>query len=1067
MVGHRASWSIAGMMNEIEVRSVPSAGNGESRDATEIHRKRLLRAIFGAGAHLQAQPEWLRDAVRKAHTRYSDLQTTEPFRRALRACERGADKPFEVFVVGEGNFGKSTLVNALLGAKLSPVSILPETRAFLRFVPVESPSGYTTLFCRLAPKEHDWLRSRLDDGDLAEELFGATRHVLPDTTADELLVEDSRRCRSNNKSYFPGIVEAEKEVCYSVRSTLPPNIPIRFVDTQGLNQFFSDELGRLEKERWDGSTRANFERWMNETLRGKHLQWQLRRCDGVLWLAHARKSSSAVTHHAIRYFRRYGKKTILAVTNIDRVNGGADEHAKVLGTIRDTFGDCVDAICPVDSKTALAGVLEQDEGKVKSSGLLGLREHLIELAVVDGRVNRNMGAYSSLVRTELELRRALVRLRNVVNENIARLESGKEKSKRIAERAHRLFRDKVEAERRRALGVFENQLQQVGLGTSRTELEGIFDPHAEVQRFASVCENAYRNVAKPFRGLETGLNSRPFDMPQFGPDGSPTGATVSVRFRANLSPPRFPIQRPVIEMESETFAHIAIGVAQTLGSVFFVLTLGRLGRDLCEEMRLEREKRLDKRRKELMSQLQRHWNDAVERACRSADAEIEKVKHIAVEEVARIERELEAVERRPLSTTRYWIKRSLSAAPTPRAVPTVTLRSARECPHRVGPNVMPCRFLPCLEFPSVTEKYEAARRRSEAEAWHGANDGVLQQVTEVSPPPVQEVTRSRSHARLGLLLFVVLAVGVALATALFSSERLSPLPVEELPPADVQVVVPDVQVVVPDAELPVSPGSFVLIEAGTFNMGSPATETSHADDETEHEVTITRAFYMQAHEVTQGEWQVLMGNNPSYFQSCGNNCPVENVTWYDALSYANALSREQDLDECYELTGCAGRPGEDMECAVVTFSGLDCEGYRLPTEAEWEYAARAGTATAFYSGSITEEECGLDRNLDEIGWYCGNADDTTHPVCRKSPNDWGLYDMLGNVWEWCWDWYDGGYYTTSPSRDPLGPSSGQNRVRRGGGWSYGVCSVRSADRDRNAPGGHNNYLGLRLARSAP
>ena len=296
-----------------------------------------------------------------------------------------------------------------------------------------------------------------------------------------------------------------------------------------------------------------------------------------------------------------------------------------------------------------------------------------------------------------------------------------------------------------------------------------------------------------------------------------------------------------------------------------------------------------------------------------------------------------------------------------------------------------------------------------------------------------------------------------------------------------------------------APEGFVLIPAGSFQMGSPSSEPGRDDDETQHRVTITRDFYLQAHEVTQGEWRALMGNNPSYFSSCGNDCPVERVNWYEAVAYANELSDREGLQQCYRVSGRSGTLGGgcddetycigDFSYSSVSFVGLDCEGYRLPTEAEWEYAARAGTTTALYSGPI---DIRGERNapaLDPIAWYGGNSGVTysggwdcsgwderqyssasrcgTHRVGEKRANDWGLYDMLGNVFEWTWDWYDSDYHTSSPSRDPLGPGEGQSRVLRGGGWYYFARNVRSANRNFYAPGLRSHFFGFRLARSAP
>lgn len=231
---------------------------------------------------------------------------------------------------------------------------------------------------------------------------------------------------------------------------------------------------------------------------------------------------------------------------------------------------------------------------------------------------------------------------------------------------------------------------------------------------------------------------------------------------------------------------------------------------------------------------------------------------------------------------------------------------------------------------------------------------------------------------------------------------------------------------------------YIIIQPGSFVMGSPP-EEAHSNEE-QHLVTITRPFYLKATEVTQGEWQALMGSNPSKFSSCGESCPVEQVSWNDAVAYCNALSRKEGLESCYD--------GD-------RFKGLSCKGYRLPTEAEWEYAARAGSTGATYGG------------LDAIAWHNGNSGGMTHPVGQKMPNAWGLYDMIGNVWEWVNDWYD--KYPGGAVSDPVGPSSdsfrGSFRVHRGGSWGYTARSCRAAFRVSNDPGNRFGNLGLRVARS--
>jgi formylglycine-generating enzyme required for sulfatase activity len=252
----------------------------------------------------------------------------------------------------------------------------------------------------------------------------------------------------------------------------------------------------------------------------------------------------------------------------------------------------------------------------------------------------------------------------------------------------------------------------------------------------------------------------------------------------------------------------------------------------------------------------------------------------------------------------------------------------------------------------------------------------------------------------------------------------------------------------------VGAAGFVRIPAGRFTMGSPAGEEGRDSDEVQHEVVITRPFLLQATEVTQGQWRALMGDAPSKFSACGADCPVERVSWYEALAYCNARSQKEGLPPCYRDPGGGVYDRKDAKAGAVPSwpEGLACRGYRLPTEAEWEYAARAGTTGARHG------------ELDAVAWYGGNSGGKTHPAGKKAPNAWELYDMLGNVWEWCWDW-KGDY--AGAARDPVGPASAGLRVLRGGSWSLDARGARSARRSGNEPGERNGYFGFRLARSGP
>ena len=219
----------------------------------------------------------------------------------------------------------------------------------------------------------------------------------------------------------------------------------------------------------------------------------------------------------------------------------------------------------------------------------------------------------------------------------------------------------------------------------------------------------------------------------------------------------------------------------------------------------------------------------------------------------------------------------------------------------------------------------------------------------------------------------------------------------------------------------------------TFLMGSPSTEKGRYDDEEQHPVTLTNGFYIGVTEVTQGQWKKIMGNNPSHFKECGDNCPVEQVTWIMCQEFIMTLNRKEKTRR-----------------------------YRLPTEAEWEYACRAGSSLAFANGDITEIKCGHDPNLDKIGWSCGNTGGKTQEVAKKIPNPWGLYDMHGNAWEWCQDRY--GRYRPGHTVDPEGPDSGASRIFRGGGWGLSSRTCRSAFRDKYNPTLKCRFLGFRLVR---
>jgi hypothetical protein len=621
--------------------------------------------MFSPTRRDRAFPRWLEEVERRLEERYRDIKATREFRDVLAGMRASRQKPIEVFIVGEGNFGKSTLLNALLGESLSTVYFLPETSAFLRFVPRTAPSSLATLFVRLRGKEHDWLRPALLELRASEEIPDTQTSTVDTEAAERLLREEARRVRELGPDYPTAIVEVEREVPLRERGALPATA--RVVDTPGLNQILRSQT-ELIARLLDGRTTAERVRqWLRETPQGRHFAWQVRRCDVILWVVDAKKSTSEATHVGLELLQQYGKPSLMAVTKVDLIQGGPDEVAKVLTLIGATVGKYVEGIVGVNAKRALEAALAEDEDGLKESGLRELGALLIRHAIDNGPESRARAAYWSLRATEAQMRSAYDTLSQEIQSELTHAAD----DKAAFEALHRRQVEDLDTWERRQLTQegesLRAKVERVQKGSTRTEILECLNAAAASIAIELQAHSWLREADDAIRGLGDELSKTSYRMPFFDPHGQRQKDSLRVVYKLSSSRVTFPRLEFVLTIDH----FLERWMKNKLDAIIDWLPWGDRERG---------QRSLEQLRQDLLEQVRRQLADHVRGVRRSMEAQIATQRSEAVRGVSEVVDALGNVEGRPLSDTKAILANLLGRPIVPPLLPHRVLRAVKAYP---------------------------------------------------------------------------------------------------------------------------------------------------------------------------------------------------------------------------------------------------------------------------------------------------------------------------------------------------------------------------------------------------
>lgn len=610
-------------------------------DTHQAHRSRIEEILFVGPAG--ATPWWLKQQASSCSARYAGFRLIPEFRAALSAFSDVGFKPFELFVVGEGKFGKSTLVNALLGEIRSKARGLPETRCFLRYVITDQPRKNARLFLRLQAGLHDWLATRVGKGTPVPELFEVLQYEVDGEQARDILEGESKRLDSKN--YVPAVFEAERDHQRTSRSMFPAGV--RIVDTQGLDQLFPSDLQQLGRAREDAAITARFMDWLSQTPRGKHLEWQFRRCDAVLWCVNAKRIGSAATEAAMRYFAAYCKKIVIALTNVDLVARKPGDLEKLLDAARRKYAGFSATVIAVNGQKGLDARLSDDAEGMQASGLTALAEELMRVCVAEGTKTRAVSRYLGLRKTETQFRRALEELSGDLAAVESKFDDDREALREDHERAEaELFQWLDSLVAAECNSVRARIWDKVSLGDNESEAV----QHSGVGQMVVNLESAVgerlrsKHVAR-VRGFVDRIS--PYQLPQFDADGQKAGDRIRVQLE--IETPHVPPIELIFRLRFDK------GILDQL-SDYMTRALAWLG-DASSKDKLS--KRNEKLREDVWKAFVEQWERCARDWAENLRECVEQIYVPVAFELARVMERVESIESESVAATRIRIENAL------------------------------------------------------------------------------------------------------------------------------------------------------------------------------------------------------------------------------------------------------------------------------------------------------------------------------------------------------------------------------------------------------------------------